>query len=81
MDIISSMCVNIPEMLFVRVARSSFVADYARHEGHTIAWQSGRQWGIREVDFSPAQSEVVLYLVYSCYILGLYFKVRLCKCS
>lgn len=39
MDIISSLCVNIPEMLFACVARSSFVADYARHEGPTTAWQ------------------------------------------
>lgn len=39
MDIVSSMCVNIPEMLFVHVARSSFVADYTHHEGPTTAWQ------------------------------------------
>ena len=42
MDIISSMCVHIPEMLFVHVARSWFVADYALYEGPTIAWQLGR---------------------------------------
>lgn len=36
---ISSICVSMSEMLFVHVARSSFVADYAHHEGPTIAWQ------------------------------------------
>lgn len=41
MDIESSLCVNIPEILLVHVAISSFVADCSRREGPTIAWQLG----------------------------------------
>lgn len=39
MDIESSLCVNIPEILLVHVAISSFVSDYLCHDGPTIAWQ------------------------------------------
>lgn len=39
MSIISSTCVNIPEIIFVRVAMSSFVADCSHFKDPTIVWQ------------------------------------------